>query len=86
MPSGVTFASWLVSLRAPVAWVSESLGHANWAVTARHYARWVDDAARQPATPEMDLGDVWPDLLARMGPQAPPNRPPKRPTLISAKR
>ncbi len=62
-----TFASWLVSLGAPVAWVSESLGQSNWAVTARHYARWMDDAARQPLTPKLDSGDVWPDLLARVG-------------------
>jgi hypothetical protein len=45
MSSGVMFTSWLVSLGAPVAWVSESLGHSNWAVTARHHPRWVDDAA-----------------------------------------
>jgi hypothetical protein len=47
--------------------VSESLGHSNLAVTARHYTRWMDDAARQPLTPKLDSGDVWPDLLARVG-------------------
>jgi hypothetical protein len=60
-----------------VAWVSESLGHSNWAVTARHYARWVDDAMGRQFTPELDSGDVWPDLLARVGatidPESPPN-------------
>ncbi len=74
-----TFASWLVSLGAPVAWVSEALGHANWAVTARHYARWVDDAARQPVSPELQSGDVWPDLLARVGATIDPESTPKRP-------
>jgi hypothetical protein len=73
-----TFASWLVSLGAPVAWVSESLGHANWAVTARHYARWVDDAARQPVTPLLDSGDLWPDLLARAGTTSTPDSTPMR--------
>jgi integrase len=74
-----TFASWLVSLGAPLAWVSESLGHANWAVTARHYARWVDDASRQPVTPELDLGDVWPNALARVGATSDPEATPIRP-------
>jgi integrase len=71
-----TFASWLVSLGAPVAWVSDALGHSNWAVTARHYARWMDDAARQPLTPQLDSGDVWPDLLARVGATIAPESPP----------
>ncbi len=72
-----TFASWLVSLGAPVAWVSESLGHSNWAVTARHYARWMDDAARQPLTPKLDSGDVWPDLLAQVATAIAPESPPR---------
>jgi hypothetical protein len=74
-----TYASWLVSLGAPVVWVSESLGHANLAITARHYTRWMDDAARQPVTRELDLGDVWPDLLARVGATIAPESTPKRP-------
>jgi integrase len=71
-----TFASWLVSLGAPVAWVSESLGHANWAITARHYARWMNDAAGQQFTPKLDSGDVWPDLLARVGATSDPEATP----------
>ncbi len=71
-----TFASWLVSLGAPVAWVSESLGHANWTVTARHYARWMEDAAGRQFTPKLDSGDVWPDLLARVGATITPESPP----------
>jgi hypothetical protein len=71
-----TFASWLVSLGAPVAWVSESLGHSNWAVTAHHYARWVEDAAGRQCTPGLDSGDVWPDLLARVGATIAPESPP----------
>ncbi len=72
-----TFASWLVSLGAPVAWVSESLGHSNWAVTARHYARWVEDAGAGRGIAQLDTGEVWPDLLARVkakiAPESPPN-------------
>ncbi|MBW2691436.1 MAG: tyrosine-type recombinase/integrase [Deltaproteobacteria bacterium] len=72
-----TFASWLVSIGAPVAWVSESLGHSNWAVTAQHYAQWMEDSAGRQFTPKLDSGDVWPDLLARVGatitPESPPN-------------
>ena len=71
-----TFASWLVSLGAPVAWVSESLGHANWAITARYYARWMEDAARQPVKSELNSGDVWPDLLARVGATSDPEATP----------
>jgi integrase len=74
-----TFASWLVSLGVPVPWVSESLGHSNWAVTARHYARWIDDAASRELVPQLEPGDVWPDLLAQLAatiaPESPPNRP-----------
>ncbi len=57
----------------------EPLGHSNWAITARQYARWMDDAARQPVTRELDLGDVWPDLLARVGATIDPESTPKRP-------
>jgi len=62
-----TFASWLLTLGAPIPWVSEALGHADWAVTARHYARWIpggDD--NEPLRRE--AGEVYPDLLARLAP------------------
>ena len=39
-----TFASQLVSAGIPLGYVSHQLGHANLAVTAKHYARWIDDA------------------------------------------
>ena len=70
-----TYASWLVSLGAPVVWVSESLGHSNLAITARHYARWMDDAAGRQFTSELDSGDVWPDLLARVEATIDPESP-----------
>jgi integrase len=60
-----TFASWLVSLGAPLPFVQKALGHANWAVTAEHYARWVPHAeCIEPA--RLGKGDVWPDVLARL--------------------
>jgi integrase len=71
-----TFASWLVSLRVPVAWVSESLGHSNWALTAKHYARWIDDAASRELAPTLEPREVWPDLLARVGATIAPESPP----------
>ena len=71
-----TFASWLVSLGVPVAWVSHSLGHSNWAVTARHYAQWMEDAAGRQFTPELESGDVWPDLMARLGATSDPEATP----------
>ena len=46
--------------------MQRALGHANWAVTAEHYARWVPEADVLDA-PRLGPGDVWPDLLARLG-------------------
>ena len=41
--------------------------HANWAVTAEHYARWVPNAeCINP--PRLGKGDVWPDVLACLEP------------------
>ena len=70
-----TFASWLVSLGVPVAWVSDALGHSGWVVTARHCARWIDDTASRELPPTLGAGDVWPDSLARVGREALPKRP-----------
>ncbi len=60
-----TFASWLVSLGAPLPFVQAALGHSNWAVTAEHYARWVPEVDGMEA-PRLQPGEVWPDLLARV--------------------
>jgi hypothetical protein len=50
----------------PPPWVSEALGHADWAVTARHYARWIPGGEDEPLRRE--AGEVYPDLLARVAP------------------
>jgi hypothetical protein len=46
-------------------YVSRQLGHADVAVTARHYAKWVEgDGYREPMT--LQPGEVPADLLARV--------------------
>ncbi len=60
-----TFASWLLSLGVQLGYVSQQLGHADVAVTARHYAKWVGgDAYREPMT--LLPGELPADLLARV--------------------
>ena len=74
-----TFASWLVSLGAPLPWVSKALGHSDWSITARHYAKWMEDAGAERGIGQLDEGELWPDLLARVTPssdsEAPANVP-----------
>ncbi|HEY8154186.1 MAG TPA: tyrosine-type recombinase/integrase [Myxococcota bacterium] len=61
-----TYASQLLSAGMQLVYVSAQLGHADVAVTARHYARWCgDDAFRRPL--EAGPGEVPADLLARLG-------------------
>ena len=55
----------LLSLGAPLPFVQKALGHANWAVTAEHYARWVP-GAECINPPRLGEKDVWPDVLARL--------------------
>jgi len=60
-----TFASWLLSLGVQLAYVSKELGHADVAVTARHYAKWcAGDVYRAPLP--LESGEVPADLLARL--------------------
>ena len=70
------FASWLVSLGAPLPWVSKALGHSDWSITARHYAKWMEDAESGPVVGQLDEGELWPDLLARVRPASDPVSPP----------
>ncbi len=59
-----TFASWLLSLGVQLGYVSQQLGHADVAVTARHYARWCGgDVYRDPMP--LEEGEVPADLVAR---------------------
>jgi len=60
-----TFASQLLTAGVQLGYVSQQLGHADVAVTARHYARWAGgDSYRQPMT--LVPGEVPADLLARL--------------------
>ena len=46
-------------------YVSSQLGHSDVAVTARHYARWIEgDRYREPMV--MEVGEVPADLLGRL--------------------
>ena len=71
-----TFASWLVSLGAPLPWVSKALGHSDWSITARHYAKWMEDAGAGRGIGPLDDGELWPDLLARVRPASDPETHP----------
>jgi hypothetical protein len=52
-----------------LAYVSNQLGHADVAITARHYARWCGGDEYRPPIPLAD-GEVPADLLARLGKSA----------------
>ena len=61
-----TYASQLLTAGVQLGYVSSQLGHADVAVTARHYARWIEgDRYREPMV--MEVGEVPADLLARLG-------------------
>lgn len=60
-----TFVSQLVSAGVPLAYVSKQLGHADVAVTAKHYSKWCGgDEYRDPV--RLLPGEVPADLLARI--------------------
>src|SRR5262249_16420136 len=59
-----TYASQLLSAGIPQAYVSQQLGHATWAVTAHHYARWIPGDYVEPT--RLEPGEVPADLLARL--------------------
>jgi integrase len=66
-----TFGSQLVSAGIPLAYVSRQLGHADVAITARHYARWTGgDEYREPVG--LLPGEVPADLLARLALESDP--------------
>ena len=60
-----TFASQVLMAGIQLGYVSMQLGHADVAVTARHYARWCGgDSYRQPM--QRADGEAPPDLLTRL--------------------
>jgi integrase len=69
-----TFASQLLTAGVQLGYVSKQLGHADVAVTARHYAKWVEeDGYRRPL--EVEEGEVPPDLIARIAEESPHKSP-----------
>jgi integrase len=65
-----TFASQLLTAGVQVGYVSKQLGHSDVSVTARHYAKWIDDDAdRRPM--EVGEGEVPADLIARIADESP---------------
>jgi integrase len=66
-----TFASQLLTGGIQLGYVSEQLGHADVAVTAKHYARWIGGAEyREPL--QIAPGEVPADLLARLDHESQP--------------
>jgi hypothetical protein len=60
-----TFASQLLTSGVSLGYVSKQLGHADVAVTAKHYSRWAGgDFYREPMM--LEPGEVPADLLARL--------------------
>jgi integrase len=69
-----TFASQLLTAGVQLGYVSKQLGHSDVSVTARHYAKWVDDDAyRHPLT--VGEGEVPADLIARIATESPHKSP-----------
>jgi hypothetical protein len=59
------FASQLLTAGVQLGYISQQLGHADVAVTARHHARWLGGSAyREPLV--LELGEVPADFLARL--------------------
>jgi len=69
-----TFASQLLTAGVQLGYVSDQLGHADVAVTARHYARWVRAAEYRPPM-QLQSGEVPADFLGRMAQENRPIRP-----------
>ena len=60
-----TFASQLLSAGVQLGYVSTQLGHADFGVTVRHYAKWVGGDEYRPAF-ALEVGEVPADMLARL--------------------
>ena len=75
-----TYASSLLTAGVQLGYVSSQLGHADVAVTARHYAKWIGgDVYREPF--QLRPGDVPADFIARSAyesAQSPPPFPPPK--------
>ena len=69
-----TFASQLLTAGVQLGYVSKQLGHSDVSVTARHYAKWIeDDAYRRPLV--VGEGEVPADFIARIADESPHKSP-----------
>jgi integrase len=69
-----TYASSLITAGVQLGYVSSQLGHADVAVTARHYAKWIGgDVYRAPL--QLRDGDVPADFIARFAYESPQSHP-----------
>ena len=67
-----TYASSLLTAGVQLGYVSAQLGYADVAVTARHYAKWIDtEGYREPMA--LASGELPCDLIARMAPEEVPH-------------
>jgi len=72
-----TYASSLITSGVQLGYVSAQLGHADVAVTARHYAKWIGgDVYRAPL--QLRAGDVPADFIARSAYESPQSHPTKK--------
>jgi integrase len=72
-----TYASSLITAGVQLGYVSAQLGHADVAVTARHYAKWIGgDVYRAPL--QLRDGDVPADFIARFAYEPPQSHPTKK--------
>jgi len=67
-----TFASQLLTAGEHLAFVSAQLGHADSAVTAKHYARWTGGHIHRDSL-RLEPGEVAADFLARIAPTIAPS-------------
>jgi hypothetical protein len=71
-----TYASQLITAGVPLGYVSAQLGHADVAVTARHYAKWIGGLEYHEPL-RLREGDVPADFIGRLAyesPQSPPTQ------------
>lgn len=78
-----SYASHLLTAGVQLGWISKQLGHSNVHTTAQHYARWCGgDEYREPLA--LRVGELPPDLLARIAPAESHQSPTTRAALRSA--
>ncbi|MBW2697401.1 MAG: hypothetical protein JRE70_13075, partial [Deltaproteobacteria bacterium] len=60
-----TYASVLFSLHVPERYVLRQMGHADFATTTKHYAKYIADEDDMGISPKLARGECWADLIAK---------------------